>query len=73
MIPCEAFIARFSAMNSRVRAASSAVKSPDARPDAIAWLEYSGLTVAKSSDCVIVGVDIYPATTEHRKKVAKRF
>jgi hypothetical protein len=46
-------------MNSRIREASSAVKSPDARPDSIAWFEYSGLTVAKISDCVMVGVDIY--------------
>jgi len=46
-------------MNSRMRAASSEVKSPDARPDAITLFEYSGLTVEKNSDCESVGVDIY--------------
>ena len=55
-------------MNSRIRDASSEVKSPDARPDAIAWFEYSGLTVAKISDCVIVGVDIYQNNDEAVKK-----
>jgi hypothetical protein len=31
----------------------------DTGPDAIAWFEYSGLIVAKISDCAGVGVYIY--------------
>ncbi len=46
-------------MNSRIRLHHQLVRNPDARPDAIAWFEYSDLTVAKISDCVIVRVDIY--------------
>jgi len=60
-------------MNSRIKAASSAVKSPDAPPDAIAWLEHSGLIVVKISDRVMVGSTDTRKTTEHGKKVAIRF
>jgi len=69
-IPTEA---RFSAMNSRIKAASSAVKSPYATPDAIAWLEYPGLIVAKISDCVMVGPDRNQNNDGAWKKVAIRF
>ena len=63
--------ARFSAMNSRIKEASSEVKSPDARSDAIVWFEYSGLMVEKNSDCVSVGIDIYQNNGHSRKKLLK--
>ena len=47
------------AITRRIRPASSGVTSPEARVDAIAWFEYSGLMVAKISDCVKVGVEIF--------------
>ena len=37
------------------------------------WFEYSGLTVAKISDCVMVGVDIYQNNDGAWEKVAIRF
>ena len=58
---------------SRIRPASSGVNSPEARPDAIAWFEYSGLMVAKISDCVRVGVDIYTNNDGTAKKDSNRF
>ena len=41
--------------------------------DAIAWFEYSGLMVAKISDCEIVGGDIYTNMDGTAKKDSNRF